>query len=59
MLRTEGSIMFGGVGNCTVPNQIFVKASHPQYKELYSTVLATFMAGKNLRIVTFYLVEIV
>ncbi|BFM10154.1 hypothetical protein R50072_03070 [Simiduia litorea] len=39
---------FGNVGSCTVSDQVFVKASHPQYSQIYSTVLAAFMSGKKV-----------
>ncbi len=37
---------FGNVGGCSVSNQVFVEATHPQYDQMYATVLAAFMAGK-------------
>jgi hypothetical protein len=46
--RGNGFMIFGEFGNaggCTIGNQIYVRISHPQYKELYATALAAF-AGK-------------
>lgn len=40
--------LFGNPSGCTVTDQIFVEAGHPQYKEIYSTVLAAYMAGKKV-----------
>ncbi len=48
---TAGFMVYGDFGNilgCTVANQIYVKASHPQYNQLYSTALAAMMAGKKI-----------
>jgi hypothetical protein len=39
---------FGNVSNCTVSNQFYVEIGHPQYNQIYSTVLAAFMAGKKI-----------
>ncbi len=39
---------FGNVGSCSVSNQVFVEISHPQYNQIYSTVLAASMAGKKI-----------
>ena len=40
---------FGNAGNCSIANKVYVKIDHPQYKELYSTVLAAYMAGKRVQ----------
>jgi hypothetical protein len=39
---------FGNVGGCTTTNQIYVQSTHPQYNQIYSTVLAAFMSGKKI-----------
>lgn len=39
---------FGNAGSCTVPNQVYVEINHPQYNQIYSTVLAALMAGKRV-----------
>lgn len=39
---------FGNVAGCSVGNQLFIKASHPQYNQLYATALAAFSAGKRI-----------
>ena len=41
---------FGNPGNCTTTNKIFIDKGHPQYQEVYSTVLAAFMGGKKVQI---------
>ena len=40
---------FGNAGNCSVANKVYVKINHPQYNELYSTVLAAYMSGKRIQ----------
>lgn len=40
---------FGNPEDCGIPNQIVVELDHPQYKEIYSTVLAAYMAKKKVR----------
>jgi len=40
---------FGNAGGCTIPDKIYVKINHPQYKELYATVLAAYMGGKRVQ----------
>lgn len=40
---------FGNAGNCSIANKVYVKINHPQYKELYATVLAAYMAGKRVQ----------
>ncbi len=40
---------FGNAGSCTTNNSIYVKVGHPQYKEIYSTVLAAFSTGKKIQ----------
>lgn len=47
----NGFMIWGAFGNpavCTEANAIWVKGEHPQYDKIYSTVLAAFMAGKNI-----------
>ena len=40
---------FGNAGTCTITDRFYVQKSHPQYKEIYSTVLAAFMSGKKVQ----------
>lgn len=40
---------FGNAGTCTVVDRFYVQISHPQYKEIYSAVLAAFTAGKKVQ----------
>ncbi len=40
---------FGNPEDCGIPNQIVVPQDHPQYSEIYSTVLAAYMAKKKIR----------
>ena len=40
---------FGNAGGCTVSDQVYVQFSHPQYKEVYSAVLAAFTSGKQVQ----------
>ncbi|EDP60241.1 hypothetical protein AND4_02493 [Vibrio sp. AND4] len=49
--RGNGFMLYGSFGNpmnCTKGNQFFIKKTHPQYSEIYSTVLAAFTAKKKL-----------
>lgn len=39
---------FGNAGGCTIPDRIYVEIDHPQYKEIYSTVLVAYMSGKKV-----------
>jgi hypothetical protein len=39
---------FRNVSSCSVSNQFYVEIGHPQYNQIYSTVLAAFMAGKKI-----------
>lgn len=48
---TPGFMLYGDFGNaagCTIPDAIFVRASHPQYNKFYSTALAAFLSGKKI-----------
>lgn len=50
--RGNGFMFYGEYGNpeeCTTENRIYVEIDHPQYKEIYSTVLAAFISGKAVR----------
>lgn len=40
---------FGNAGGCTVAEKFYVKSDHPQYKEIYSAVLAAFTTKKSVR----------
>lgn len=40
---------FGNVENCTISDRVFVEKDHPQYNEIYSTVLAAYMSGKKIQ----------
>jgi len=40
---------FGNAGSCTVTDQVYVRSTHPQYKEVYSAILLAFSTGKQLR----------
>ena len=53
MVGTLGFMVFGNFGNpgeCTIADSFYVLSSHPEYKELYSTVLAAYMGGKNIQV---------
>ncbi|KJY78519.1 hypothetical protein [Vibrio nigripulchritudo] len=41
---------FGNPGNCTIQNRFYVQKTHPQYKEVYSMVLAAFTSGKRVQV---------
>ena len=43
---------FGNVGECTFTNRFYVEINHPQYDQIYSTVLAAYMSGKKVRAYT-------
>jgi hypothetical protein len=48
---TAGFMLYGEFGNvlgCTVADLVYVKATHPQYNQIYSTALAAMMAGKKI-----------
>ena len=50
--RANGFMVYGAfdnAGGCTVSNKFYVKIDHPQYKEIYSTVLAAYMSGKKVQ----------
>ncbi len=50
--RGGGFMVYGSFGNpngCTVDNRFYVKKEHPQYKEIYSAVLAAFSSGKRVQ----------
>ena len=50
--RGNGFMVYGSFGNvdgCSVADRFYVQNGHPQYKEIYSTVLAAFMAGKKIQ----------
>ena len=40
---------FGVPYNCEVPNQVFVSINHPQYKEIYSMVLAAYASQSKIK----------
>jgi hypothetical protein len=40
---------FGNPGNCTIADKVFVEKEHPQYNEIYATVLAEYMSGKRVQ----------
>lgn len=56
IVRNDGFMIDGGFGNpaeCTVSDQLFVRADHPQYRLIYDTVLAA--AINNRRIFAYVL----
>ena len=51
VVRAQGFMVIGKLGNpagCTRVNYLWVSINHPQYDQLYSTVLAAFMGGKKI-----------
>lgn len=49
--RGNGFMVYGNFGNpmnCTKENRFFIQKTHPQYSEIYSTVLAAFTAQKKI-----------
>jgi len=49
--RGNGFMVYGVFGNtqeCSVSNKFYVLSNHPQYKEIYSAVLAAFSSGKKV-----------
>jgi len=48
--------VFGKLTECVLNDQVFIKSDHPQYKEIYSMVLAAYSSNKEVR---FYLSECV
>ena len=54
IIKADGFRVVGNFGNpgpnggCQVPNQIFIKSSHPHFKEIYSLALLAFSAQKEL-----------
>jgi hypothetical protein len=50
--RGNGFMIYGSFGNaagCVVADKVYVKISHPQYKEIYSAALTAFTAGKKIK----------
>lgn len=41
---------FGNAGNCTVADRFYVPTGHPQYREIYSAVLAAFTGEKQVQV---------
>ena len=41
---------FGNPNNCGITNQLFIKASHPQYDQLYATALTAFTAQSEIKL---------
>ena len=51
VLRNQGALIKGNLGNpaaCTINNYLFIPKSHPQYDQMYSTVLAAYMGNKKI-----------
>lgn len=39
---------FGNPGGCTVPDQFFVAISHPQYNQIYATLMMAMATGRQI-----------
>ena len=53
MVGSLGFMVYGDFGNggeCTITDRFYVTSNHPEYKELYSTVLAAYMGGKKIQV---------
>ena len=51
VVRSEGFMIngdFSNPGGCTFTNQLFVRADHPQYKQIYASALAAYMGKQKL-----------
>lgn len=51
IVRGEGLMVHGSFGNpagCTVADAFFVQISHPQYKEIYATLVLALATGKSI-----------
>ena len=51
VVRSEGFMVYGAFGNpggCTFGDQVFVKLSHTQYKQIYAAALAAYMSKNKV-----------
>ncbi|UTZ37245.1 hypothetical protein HB763_11385 [Vibrio campbellii] len=51
--RGNGFMVYGNFGNpmnCTNEGRFFIQKTHPQYSEIYSTILAAFTANKKIKL---------
>jgi|GEM_PF-3183194 len=51
VVRNEGIMVYGSFGNpsgCTVSDQIFVAFSHPQYNQIYATLMTALAVGRQV-----------
>ena len=51
--RGNGFMVYGNFGNpmnCTYGERFFIQKTHPQYSEIYSTILAAFTANKKIKL---------
>ena len=51
--RGSGVMVYGAFGNpagCTVADRVYIGITHPQYQQIYSTVLAAFASGKRIQV---------
>jgi hypothetical protein len=51
VVRTEGLMVYGSFGNpggCTVPDQFFVAINHPQYNQIYATLMTAMVTGRQI-----------
>jgi hypothetical protein len=51
IVRTEGFMVFGSFGNpggCTVSDQFFVAINHPQYNQIYATLMTAMATGRQI-----------
>jgi hypothetical protein len=51
VVRSEGLMVYGSFGNpggCTVSDQFFVAINHPQYNQIYATLMTAMIAGRQI-----------
>lgn len=51
VVRNEGVMVYGSFGNpggCTVSDQFFVAFNHPQYNQIYATLMTALVAGRSV-----------
>jgi hypothetical protein len=51
VVRNEGVMVYGSFGNpggCTVADQFFVAIGHPQYNQIYATLMTALTAGRQV-----------
>lgn len=51
LVKSDGFMLFGAFGNpggCVNGDRLFIKAGHPQYKQMYATALAAMLSKQKI-----------